>query len=459
MLIQRGFIRGFFILFAAAFVLQFSLSEVPSTQQPGEGFEIYRGRIEDAADLMVTFPTEEQSQETYDRLESFIEDIELMFDGDIPVDVERIRDYFRYALDVYRRTTLLQWCLYDLTLNQSIRLLPGEGITLTLPSYCLDVDAAGPDVEEFFIPEMITGEEAVWLIPLLKHAARNANDGLPVQELIWNMERGESFRDLPEEQQELLQIVVPDARRRYFKSKFGEMLLERFREKLRERFPIIEDFEEAAERINSRREKGRPVRPDYDAFRMSNGLLLKIESTGDFRLMTLTIVHPRETSDRSQTGNRAGAYNFDRGPLSFLRNLFFAGTGVFPRPSSWGQIDVAGWWKNNRDRVQSSSERAEDLVELIEAYDEKGLQGVEDLAARKGFETGVDFFKAFSQANPEAANIFEDFKKFNTDLRDGNAENENRPNNGNQETFDPIGIKLRSSRPDPPQSEATGGGY
>ena len=348
--IPRRLFRGL-LFFTAASVFLYSLAEISSAQQPGDGFEIYRGRIEDAADLLAAVPTEEEAQETLDRLESFVDDIEAMYDGEIPVDVERVREYFRYALEVYERVSLVRWCLYDLTINQSIRLLPGEGITITLPSYCLDVDAAGPDVDEFFIPERISGEEAVWLIPLLRYEAKHPDEGLPVQELIWNMERGEAFRDLPEDQQELLLFVVPDARSRYFKSRLGEMLLERFRDRLRERFPIIEDFEEAAERINSRRAKGSPIRPDYDAFRMSSGLLLKIQSTGDFRLMTLTIVHPREETGRTSSGNRKGLPLMEGNPPSFFPKLFFAGTGFFPRSVSGGRLDVADWWKRNKDRV------------------------------------------------------------------------------------------------------------
>jgi len=248
----------------------------------------------------------------------------------------------------------------------------GEGIELTLPSYCLDADKAGPSENEFYSIERISGKQAEWLKPLLDYASRHPDEDLPVQSLIWNMGKGISYEDFPEDQQVLLSAAVPDAEKCYRK-KLGKRLLGRLVEEVRSRVDVITDFESVAERINSRRSKLKLILPKYNTFRLESGILVKVKSTGIFSKLTLIIVNPREEHEEK----RLPAKTFFLGGLGFGPGI---GPSFLPRAhelrepfpffpsqgqSRWGR--ARNWWNDNKGKIDDWSTRASDVKDIIDS--------------------------------------------------------------------------------------------
>ena len=179
--------------------------------------EIYKGNIEDAADYIADFPTNAEAEEILNNLSSISEEIRGMLYNEIPADSNRINEIRSYVLGTFRKTEILQWNLLHIYQHQSIHLLPGEGITLTLKSYCLDHSAASPDPDEFYYIDEIPADQAEWLKPLMNYVTNQPDKEFPVQGLIWNMNKEIAFNDLPTDQGKLLRSAIPDAEERYGK--------------------------------------------------------------------------------------------------------------------------------------------------------------------------------------------------------------------------------------------------
>ncbi len=422
-----------------------------------DGIKAYRGTIEEAADFIARFPTEEEARETFGRLNAVVENFRSVLAGETPVDLEDIREKCSYVLETHRKTEVLEWCLLGLCLDGEFSLLPGEGIALTLPSFCLDADMAGPSEDEFYSIERISGQQSEWLTPLLEYVSRRPDEGLPAQELIWNMGKNVSYEDLPEDQQALLSAVVPDAEKRYGK-KLGGKVLGRLVEEVKSRVDIISDFESTASRINERRSKLRLVLPKYDTFVLENELLVKITSTGSFQEIALVIVNPREAkAEGEKTGAvfpaLSGGVNF----MGFM-GLFpaFSHSSGAANESKWGK--AKNWWKENGGKIEEWSNRASDVKDVIDSYNEGGLQGVNDYVKGRGFDEGLDFFKSFHKGNPEAERAFELFRNFNKDLMKADSDKQNRASKDKLKPFRPGNYRFKPGRGDV-QPLAASGGY
>jgi len=477
-----------------------------------EKIVVYKGKIEEAADYIVHFPTEEEGQQTYARLNEIVDSFRSILSGEAPIELEDIQEKCQFVLDTFKQTEILEWCLLGLCLDGEISLLPGEGIELTLNSYCLDSDKAGPSEEEFYSIESISEKEAEWLVPLLEYASRHPDEDLPTQGLIWNMELGVAYDDLPEDQQQLLSTVVPDAKKRYGK-KLGQKILGRLKEEIRSRVEIIRDVESMAAEINERRSKLKLILPKYDSFQLENGLLVKVKSTGYFYRLKLVIVNPRERVLASgvsfpratasaiksirvfpqgrndedsllsliglSVGNlKIGIGNVGATPRVFpgtkgfiLRNDL--GIGIlswmlppgetFPlspfvpqrRSGQWGK--AKDWWNRNKGRIESWSDRASDVKGVIDSYNERGLEGVGDYVKGRGFDEGLDFFKGFHKGNPEAERAFELFRDFNKSFLDAEKDKDNRGNRRGLKPFRPSRHRYKPGRGDVQPLAASGG--
>jgi hypothetical protein len=392
------------------------------------GIRIYKGQIEAAAEYLAVFPTEQEASATVDRIQSILRDFESVLSGKkLPIPDEIEKDC-RYILDVYRRTEILEWCLLTLCQNQSISLLPGEGITIDLPSYCLDIHAASPDTGEFFSLEQFKKKEGEWLLPLLDYAAKHAKEDLPMQSLIWNLQENVPYQELPDKQQGLLDLVFPDAEEKFGGEKPARKLLGAIKtealDKLKDAVEIIDDAEEIASEISERKSKYRLLRPKNDAFQLDNGLLIRISSPGGFEFITLTIVNPKK-AESGESGSMAlpkmaiGSTAFFNGPFpvpGFVGK--YGPVADIPGPPSSQKKFKKGmdWWKENSGLIQDASERGAEVVEIIQNYNEKGLDGVVEYTENKLFDASLDVFKSFHKGIPEVERAFEMFRAFNKDL-------------------------------------------
>lgn len=472
-----------------------------------DDIKIYKGEIDESVDFIARFPTEEEAMETFNRLHGIVENFRAVLDGESPIDLEDIQNKCRFVLETQKKTEVLEWCLLGLCLDGTVTLLPGEAIEMTLPSYCLDAGKASPSLGEFYSVERISGKQTEWLPPLLEYVSRRPDEGLPVQGLIWNMGKKVAFEDLPEDQQDLLTIVVPDAAKRYGR-KPGSKLLGRLADEVKSRVDIIHDIEYTADRINSRKSRLKLRLPKHDTFRLENGLLMKVISTGSFHEVTLVIAYPRVglgISGSARTVSLAGwlgedisagflhANNFETIPpfLDFFSDTnsgqgtaFGSGFGCGPgfgssdpggsfppilKPSSnplpgmnsftasfskpslagqgkWGK--TKNWWNNNKGKIEDWSGRAGEAKDLIDSYNEGGLDGVRDHVKGRGFDESLDVFKSFNKGNPEAERAFELFRDFNKSFLDSDKDKDGRGDKGKFKPLRPSGFKFKPGRGD-----------
>jgi len=460
-----------FLLLTVVFVLQINASGK-------DDITLYKGNIENAADVIARFPTIEEGRETYDRMMGIIDSFKSILDNDSPIDLQDIENKCRYVLDIHKKTEILEWCLLELGFDQTISLLPGEGIELTLPSYCLDAAKSGPSADEFYSMEKISGDQSVWLKPLLEYASAHAGKDLPVQSLIWNMGRKILYKDLPVNEQALLSTVVPDAAKRY-RGSVAKKLFGRLKREVRNRVDIIRDVEHQAQLINERKSKLKLILPTFDVFRLENGLLVKVKSTGSYSKTTLIIVNPRENlekSGRARSFNLADIPGFsafsseiitDQGIHHPFNNLTFVGAGYSPDSMNpvvmlsssggegkWGKSK--DWWNNNKGSIKKWSDRAGTAKDVIDSYNEGGLEGVKDYTTGRGFDASLNVFKAFQKGNPQAESAFELFRNFNKDLQKAHNDKQDRGNKNKLKPFRPGDYKFKPGRGDV-QPLATGG--
>ena len=415
----------FGFLFSLALIIAWDHTNAAS---PPPAVRVYKGQIEEAAEFLVAFPTEQEASATHDRLLSIVQDFKTIIAGKKPPVPEEIERDCRYILDVFRKTEILEGCLLQLYQDHSISLLPGEGITIDLPSYCLDQHAASPEENEFFSPEQYKGKERGWLPPLLRYVTNHANEDLPTQSLIWNLQQSVPYNALPEQQQELLDSVFPDAQERFAGDKPAKKLLGALKtkalEKLIDAVEIIEDAEEISYEINERKSKFKLVRPKNDAFQLDNGLLIRVSSPGGFEFITLTIVNPKKpekgehrpmVKPRIAIGNTA----FANSPFPAFGSVNGYGSRTAIPVSVRLQKKLkkgVDWWKENSGMIQDASERGAEVVEIIQNYNEKGLDGVVEYTENRAFDAALDVFKSFHEGIPEVERAFEMFRAFNKDL-------------------------------------------
>jgi len=113
-----------FFLVTGILIIGFSLS---SHGAVGDEVKVYKGDIREAADFIVRFPTREEAQETFDRLNGIVKNFQSVLAGKSPIHLDDIREKCRFVLETYRKTTVMEWCLLGLCLDGAISLLPGEG--------------------------------------------------------------------------------------------------------------------------------------------------------------------------------------------------------------------------------------------------------------------------------------------------------------------------------------------
>ena len=403
-------------------------SKYSRASSPLPAVRVYKGQIEEAADYLASFPTEEEASLTLDRLQSIVQDFESVLSGKKTPVLDEIEKNCRYILDVYRKTEILEGCLLTLYQDYSICLLPGEGITIDIPSYCLDIHAASPDTGEFFSLEQFKKKEKEWLLPLLDYAAKHAREDLPVQSLIWNIQEDVPYEGLPDEQQNLLDLVFPDAEERFEGDKPAKKLLAVIKtdalEKLKDAVEIIDDADEIASAINERKSKYKLLRPKNDVFQLDNGLLIRISSPGGFDFITLTIVNPKK-AEKGEHGTMAWpqialgstAFFNSRFPVPGFVGKYGPGSDIpGPAPSQTKFKKGMDWWNKNSGMIQDASERGAEVVEIIQNYNEKGLDGVVEYTENKLFDASLDVFKSFHKGIPEVERAFEMFRAFNKDL-------------------------------------------
>lgn len=456
------------LIFLAGFLL-FGFSPFPGGSAK-DGIEVYRGKIEEAADSIVRFPTEEEARENLHRLNGVVENFRSVLAGETPVDLEDIQEKCRFVFETHRETEVLEWCLLGLCLDGEFSLLPGEGIELTLLSFCLDAQMAGPSEDEFYSIERISGKQSEWLSPLLEYISRRPDEDLPAQELIWNMGRNVSYEDLPEDQQALLSTVVPNAEKRYGK-KLGDKLLGRLVDEVKSRVDIITDLESTANQINERKSRLELILPKYDTFLLENGLLVKIKSTGSFSEITLVVVNPREEKKEDVktpaiSSVRFSGVNVMSFGIGIGRSLIIPARKSHFRASlhpSWAAPQSKwakgkNWWKENSGKIKDWSDRAGDVKDVIDSYNEGGLEGVQDYVKGRGFDEGLDFFKSFHKGNPKAEQAFELFRNFNKDLMKADSDKQNRGGSRKLKPFRPRDYRFKPGRGDV-QPLAASGGY
>ena len=414
--------------------------------------EIYKGDIEEAADYIAIFPTESEADQILANLKSISEEKRAILFGEIPPNPDRIREFEYYVLDVFRKTEILQWCLLQMSESQSVSLLPGEGITLTLHSYCLDHQAASPDPEEFYFIDSIEDDQGEWLIPLLDFVSEQSNRDLPVQGLIWNMNNEVAYSDLPSDQQQLLVQAIPDAEKIYSKDIIDEGLeevLDLFGEKVKEEVEPVSEIEDVIDNISeieaeleSRVSELKLVLPQYDTYQLENGLLIRAESTGHYSSIILTIVNPRV----KDVGLNSLQKNYTK-LASNNKNLKNVGIekpfSMYSLASKFNLKD----WKERLKKAENLTEKCLDVKDKLQEIDDF-IEDPDGYIKGRGFNEGLDFFKARVTGNKKAQEAFELFRDFNLEMKENQNKKSNRPKKPKLKPFSPSKYKFSPGRKD-----------
>ena len=428
----------------------FSNAQTDLTSFESQVAEIYIGNIEDAADYIAEFPTNAEAEQILNNLNSISEEIRRMLYGEIPPNPDRINEIRSYVLEIFRKTEILQWCLLHIYEHQSINLLPGEGITLTLKSYCLDHSAASPDKDEFYYIDEIPGEQAEWLTPLMNYVTKQPGEDLPVQGLIWNMNKEVAFNDLPSDQQELLSSALPDAEERYGKDIIEEgveEILNLFGKKAKEEVEpvsdiveVIDDISELESELESRVSELKLLLPQYDTYQLNNGLLVRAQSTGSYRSIILTIVNPRS--------NDLGYKSHLQKKLSYVSND--NNSTVFNLKESFSSnlpAYISGKWGDRLKKAKGFTEKCLDAKEKLQEIDDF-IEDPDGYVKGRGFNEGLDFFKAGIKGNKKAETAFELFRQFNLDLKDTQKNKSDRPGKPGGKSMKPSDYRFKSGRDD-----------
>jgi hypothetical protein len=373
-----------------------------------------------------------------------------MLYGEIPAEPDRISEIRSYVLEVFRETEILQWNLLHIYEHQSINLLPGEGITLTLKSYCLDHSAASPELDEFYYIDEIPGEQAEWLTPLMNYVTKQPGEDFPVQGLIWNMNKEVSYNDLPSDQQELLSSAVPDAEERYGKDIIDEgveEVLNLFGKKVKEEVEpvsdvseVIDDISELESELERRVSELKLLLPQYNTYQLNNGLLVRAQSTGSYKSIILTIVNPmsNDLGYKSSLQKKLSFVSNDNNSVVFnLEDLYsYSIPGYVSNP-----------WEDKLKKAADFSEKCLDAKEKLQEIDDF-IENPEGYVKGRGFNEGLDVFKAGIKGNKEAETAFELFRGFNQDLLDARENKSGRPGKSGGESMKPSDFRFKSGRDD-----------
>ena len=412
--------------------------------------EIYKGNIEDAADYIADFPTNAEAEEILNNLSSISEEIRGMLYSEIPADPNRINEIRSYVLGTFRKTEILQWNLLHIYEHQSIHLLPGEGITLTLKSYCLDHSAASPDPDEFYYIDEIPADQAEWLKPLMNYVTNQPDKEFPVQGLIWNMNKEIAFNDLPTDQGELLRSAIPDAEERYGKDiidKGVEKVLDLFGRKVEEEvepvsdaIEVIDDISEIESEIENKISELKLLIPQYDTYQLHNGLLVRAQSTGSYKSTILTIVNPKS--------NNLG--------LKFYppKEVYFASINNYVKVYNMEDVKtnnippyVSGKWGDRLKKAKGFSDKCLDAKDKLQEIDDF-IEDPDGYVKGRGFNEGLDFFKAGVKGNKKAGEAFELFRQFNLDLLDSQKDKSDRPGKSGGKSMKPSDFRFKPGRKD-----------
>jgi len=376
-------------------------------------------------------------------LNSISEEIRGTLYGEIPAEPDRINEIRNYVLKVFRETEILQWNLLHIYEHQSIHLLPGEGITLTLKSYCLDKSAASPELDEFYYIDEIPSEQAEWFTPVINYVTKQPNKEYPVQGLIWNMNKEVSFNDLPSDQQELLSSAIPDAEERYGKDiveEGVEAVLDLFGNKVKEEvepvsdaIEVIDDISEIEAEIENKISELKLLIPQYDTYQLHNGLLVRAQSTGSYKSIILTIVNPR-SNDIGYKSFPIKEVNIASTSNNIDETFLNSKTGF----GEEGWVGGLGKVSNLGEKCLDAKENLQDIHDFIE--DPDGF--VKDEA----FNLGLDFFKALIKGIAKGENAYEIFRQFNQDLLDAREGKSGRPDKSGGESMKPSEIRFKSGR-------------
>ena len=440
-----------FILFVLSILLfNFSVhAQIQEVVFNSDVAKIYKGSIEDAADYIASFPTDEEADQILSKLNSISEEFRKIFYGEIPPDSGRISEMTNYVLKVFHETDILQWNILQMYENRRISLLPGEGIKLTLHSYCLDLHASSPADDEFYYIDAIPDEQAKWLIPITDYVAENSGEDYPAQALIWNMNNDVAYNDLPEDQQELLSLAIPNAEDIYGRNIVEEEaknLFGIFKEKAEEKagdvvqsIEVIDDISGLVEDLENRYSQLKLVLPKYETYRLPNGLLIKAESTGSYRSIKLTIVNPR-TNDFG--------YNFykdEKSSLTSNENNSLLREIILDE--NFSNAAPLGKWKNRLKRLKGLSGKCDKARHHLQEF-HKAMDNPESYIKGRAFDDGLQVFKDLNKGNAEAQRAFDMFSKFNHSFIDSQKKSDNRPNSRGKKSFSPSKYRFKPGRGD-----------
>ena len=412
--------------------------------------EIYKGNIEDAADYIAEFPTNAEADETLGELNSVSEEIRAMLYGEIQANPARINEINSYLLEVYRTTEILQWNLLHIYEHQSINLLPGEGIKLTLKSYCLNHEAASPAPDEFYYVDEIPSDKTEWLTPLLNYINERPENDYPVQGLIWNMNKGVAFNDLPSDQKQLLSSAIPDAEDKYGKDiidKGVEEVIDLFGKKVKKEvepvsdaIEVIDDISKIESDLENRISKLKLILPQHDTYQLKNGLLVRAQSTGSYKSIILTIVNPR-INDVGFNSSLQRKFNFasiDKYEKTFDLKEFFQLSVPAYKPGKWG--DRLKKAKGFSEKCLDAKEKLQNLEDFVDDPD--------GYVKGRGFDEGLDFFKSFTKGNKQAQDAFESFRQFNKDQLEARKNKSNREQKSGDKSMKPSDFTFKPGRND-----------
>ncbi len=440
-------------VFAIAFIITSSYnlsSQTELTSFESQVAEIYKGNLEDVADYIAEFPTNDEADEILNNLNSISEEIRATLYGEIPPELNRINEIRSYVLKVFRETEILQWNLLHIYEHQSIHLLPGEGITLTLKSYCLDHSAASPDPDEFYYIDEIPSEQAEWLAPIMNFVTKQPDKEFPVQGLIWNMNEEVAFNDLPGDQQNLLQSAIPDAEERYGKDiidKGIEEVLDLFGRKVEEEIEpvsdaiqVIDDISQIESEIEGRISELKLLIPQYDTYQLKNGLLVRAQSTGSYKSIILTIVNPKSNDFGLKSYSPNEVY------LASVNNNVKV-YGIEEVMTSDISPYASGKWGDRLKKAKGFSEKCLDAKDKLQEIDDF-IEDPDGYVKGRGFIGGLDFFKAFIKGITKGEEAYEIFKQFNLNLLDSKKDKSDRPGKKGGKSMKPSDFRLKPGRDD-----------
>jgi len=443
---------SFILLVLFLFLINLSvLAQIQEVMFNSDVAEVYKGSIEDAADYIASFPTDEEADQILNKLNSISEEFRKIFYGEISPDIERISEMTDYVLKVFHETDILQWNILQMYENQEISLLPGEGIKLTLHSYCLDLHASSPADDEFYYIDAIDDEQAKWLIPITDYDSKHPDEDLPTQALIWNMNNDVTYNDLPSDQQDLLSLAIPNAEKLYGRNIVEEEaknVFDLFKQKAEEEagdvvqsIEVIDDISELVEDLENRYSQLKLILPKYKTYQLPNGLLIRAESTGEYSSIKLTIVNPRSNDfGNNFYQDEKSRFASNQNNLKNLLSKTFFG-------DNFNNSVPLGKWKNRLKRLKGLSEKCENARHHLQEFN-KAIDNPEGYIKGKAYDNGMDILRSLHKGNKAMQNVFDTFDDFNHGLNDGEDKSDNRPNRGGSKSFSPSKYRFKPGRGD-----------